>query len=203
MSTRSAIIVPAALIIFALGCSSDSTAPASAPIAFIGITPTAVVLQVGATRQMTAIIRDSAGNTLANRAVKWVSDNPDVATISASGLVTAVSPGYADILATSEGKTTGVGLTVPTPEPPPVTFIGITPSAIVLNIGATRQMAAVLRDSTGKSITDRSVTWQSDNPAVATISASGLVTAISSGYADILATIDGKTTGVGLTVATP
>jgi uncharacterized protein YjdB len=105
----------AALALFALACSDDTTGP-SLPVDFIGITPTAVVLQIGATRQMTAIVRDSAGNTLTNRAVKWVSDNPDVATISATGLVKAVSPGYADILATSEGKTTGVGLTVTTPE---------------------------------------------------------------------------------------
>ena len=117
MSTRSAVrrSFPAALALFALACGADSTAPAPAPIAFIGITPTAVVLQIGATRQMTAIIRDSSGNTLSGPAVKWESDNPSVATISATGMVKAVSAGYADILATSEGKTTGVGLTVATP----------------------------------------------------------------------------------------
>ena len=109
---RSAVV---ALGLSLLACN-DPTVPVPAPVDFIGITPTAVVLQVGATRQMIAIMRDSAGNSLAGRTVKWKSDNPAVATINAYGLVTAVSAGYADILATSEGKTVGVGLTVATPE---------------------------------------------------------------------------------------
>jgi uncharacterized protein YjdB len=117
MSTRSTFRRAAygAVALFAIACASDTTAP-PAPVAFIGITPTAVLMQVNATRQMTAILRDSAGNNLTGRAVTWESDNPAVATISASGLVTAVSPGYADILATSEGKKTGVGLTVASQE---------------------------------------------------------------------------------------
>jgi hypothetical protein len=116
MSIRFAVLRPASVALGALllACGADATAPA--PVDFIGITPAAAVLQIGATKQMTAIVRDVGGNNLTGRAVTWTSNNPAVATISASGLVKAMSPGYADILASSEGKTTGVGLTVATPE---------------------------------------------------------------------------------------
>lgn len=48
--------------------------------------------------------------------------------------------------------------------------------------------------------TDKSVTWESSNPAVATVSTSGVVKAVSAGTATITATADGKSAACQVTV---
>lgn len=85
-------------------------------VASIGITPGAFVLDVGQTRQLTAILRDEQGNLLTGRQVTWSSDS-DVASISTSGLVTALAPGYVGFTATSEGRSTTVAATIVAEEP--------------------------------------------------------------------------------------
>jgi uncharacterized protein YjdB len=92
-------------------------APASvtvspATVASIAVTPVGFVLDLGQTRQLTAIVLDASGNRLTDRVVTWSSDSPDVATVSSSGLVSATGYGYATITATSEGKTFSLAVTV-------------------------------------------------------------------------------------------
>ena len=87
------------------------------PAASVRLTPRTVVLDAGATRQLTAVALDAGGNTLEGRTVEWSTDAPSVATVSATGLVQAVGPGYADIRATIEGKWSTTTVTVAPPEP--------------------------------------------------------------------------------------
>jgi len=96
--------------------SSDSASP-TRPVASVRLTPTSVVLDLGATRQLTAVALDEAGNTLEGLAVQWTTDAASVATVSASGLVRALTSGYADITATVGGKSATTAVTVATPEP--------------------------------------------------------------------------------------
>src|SRR5206468_10789911 len=49
------------------------------PVASVTVSPTTASLQVGATRQFTAVTRDSAGNILTGRVVTWASSNTAVA----------------------------------------------------------------------------------------------------------------------------
>ncbi len=104
----------AAALWFAAACSHDySTGPRRpVPVASVAAGPTALVLGIGQTKQLTAFVKDAAGNTLSGRLVTWRTDSPDVARVSADGLVTATGPGYATIIATCEGKTFGVAATV-------------------------------------------------------------------------------------------
>jgi N-acetylneuraminic acid mutarotase len=69
-------------------------------------------LQVGATSLITATARDAQGNALAGRTIAWNSSAASVASVSATGLVTAHTPGTAQIRATSEGKFGEVMVTV-------------------------------------------------------------------------------------------
>jgi parallel beta-helix repeat protein len=69
-------------------------------------------LAVPQTAQATATLRDASGNVLTGRAIVWSSSSPSVANVSGSGLVTAVAPGVATIVATSEGRTGSAALTV-------------------------------------------------------------------------------------------
>src|SRR5450755_3512254 len=78
------------------GCGSpgiDSVTPPPPPpppaVAPVTVTPDTATLQVGATVQLTASLRDAANATLAGRAVAWTSDNPSIASVSATGAVTS------------------------------------------------------------------------------------------------------------------
>lgn len=64
------------------------------------------------TLALTATLRDSQGNPLTGRAVAWSTSAPGVATVSSSGLVSAVAVGSTTITATSEGQVGQASITV-------------------------------------------------------------------------------------------
>ena len=80
-------------------------------VASIAVSPTVVVLEVGESRILTAVTRDANGNVLSGREVTWSVDTPN-ASVSPSGVVFGLVPGYATITATSEGKTVGAAVTI-------------------------------------------------------------------------------------------
>ncbi len=86
-----------------VACSNDSTSP-RASVASVEITPAAPGVVIGHTAQLTAIVRDAAGNELAGRSVTWRSEAPTRATVSTTGLVTGLVLGDGvQITAISEG----------------------------------------------------------------------------------------------------
>jgi hypothetical protein len=71
----------------------------------------------------------------------------------------------------------------------PVTGVSVLPASATLDIGQTQQLTETVAPANAD---DPSVTWSSDTPAVATVSSSGLVTAVSAGSATItVETTDG------------
>jgi hypothetical protein len=80
-------------------------------------------------------------------------------------------------------------------EPPPatVTAVNVTGSAD-LSEGSTSQLTAMatLSDGSTQAVTNQA-TWTSSNTTIATVSATGLVTAVSTGSADISAVYSGQT----------
>ncbi|HWK03202.1 MAG TPA: Ig-like domain-containing protein [Puia sp.] len=83
------------------------------PVTVTGVTmsPTSVSIPAGLTSQLTATI---APANATNQAVTWTSGNTAVATVSASGLVTAVAAGTATITVTTadQAKTATAAITV-------------------------------------------------------------------------------------------
>ena len=177
--------------------ASASITGSTVPVATVGVSPASANVAVGGTQQLSAVTRDSAGTTLTGRVVTWTSSNTTVATVSASGLVTGRAAGAATITATSEGKTATSAITVFVV---PVATVTVSPVSATIAVGATRQLAAVTKDSAGNTLTGRVVTWTSNNTTVATVSASGLVTAPVAGSATITATSEGKTGTAAITV---
>src|SRR5207253_182037 len=106
---------------------------------------------------------------------------------------TAVSAGSATIRGTSESVSGDATLTVAVVQPPAVASVSVTLGASSLAPGQTTQTTAVASDANGTVLTGRPVTWTSLSPAVATVSASGVVTAVSAGSASIQATVETKT----------
>ena len=81
-----------------------------------------------------------------------------------------------------------------------VTSVSLDKANLELTEGETAQLTAtVLPDNA----TDKSVTWESNAPGVATVDTSGKVTAVSVGTATITATVDGKSATCTVTVEKP
>ena len=178
-------------------------APLPAPVASVSVSLSPSSLVVGQTANATARLRDASGNDLTGRVVAWSSSNAGVATVTTGGVVSAVSAGSANIIASSEGKNGSASLTVSAPPPPPpvpVASVSVSPATSSLQVGGTVQLSAVTRDANNNVLTGRPVAWTSSNTVVATVSASGLVSALASGSATITATSGGVSGTAAITV---
>jgi len=167
-----------------------SVGGASVPVEGVSISPSILPLTVGNNSQLSAnVIPDNA----TNKTVTFSSDNTVIATVSESGLVTAVAAGNATITVTTQdgGKTATSSVSV-TPVNIPVTGVEISPEPFLLAIGNTYQLTAAILP---ENASNKSVSWFSDNTAIATVSESGLVTAVAAGNASITVTTtdQGKT----------
>ncbi|HWP72604.1 MAG TPA: Ig-like domain-containing protein, partial [Gemmatimonadaceae bacterium] len=152
------------------------------PVASVRLSSTHQSLFVGQVTQLTADPLDGSGRLLANRPVTWTSSDVDIATVTESGLVTALSPGGTIITATAEGRSAFASITVAAI---PIASVVITPAVNDLFVGQTTQLTAEARDASGAPLTDRVIVWATSRPQVATVTSEGLVTAISSGTATI------------------
>ena len=195
-------LVPGSAIITA--ASEGKSAPSSitvssVPVASVAVTPTGSQIVVGQTTQLNAEPRDASGQPLVGRPVSWSSSDPNVASVSSTGLVTAVAPGQATITATSEAAagTSTIGVS-----PKPVSSVIISPGQGSVTVGQTLQLSAQVTDDQGNVLTGRPISFTSGTPAVATISATGLVTGVAPGSTTITATSEGKT-GTATVTVTP
>ena len=182
------------------GTAHVTVAVTATPVASVSVTPASASVIIGATQQLTASPKDSGGNTLTGRTITWSSSNTSVATVAASGLVTAVATGSATITATSEGQTGTSQITVIVP---PVASLVVSPHAASLIDGGTVQLSATTRDAGGNVLTGRSIAWSTDSASVATVSSSGLVTGVAPGTATIYAVSEGKGDSSAITVNVP
>ena len=97
----------------------------------------------------------------------------------------------------------GDGATEPAASvPPPVGTVAVTQATALLSApGATAQLEATVRDHNGQEMTGEVVTWSSSAPTVATVDASGLVSAVENGVATITATVGTVSGTANVTVA--
>lgn len=82
------------------------------PVASVAVSPATATIAEGMTIQLLVEPRDSVENPLTGRAVSWASNNPEVAMVSVSGLVTALTAGITTISAASEGASGTAAITV-------------------------------------------------------------------------------------------
>lgn len=181
------------------GGEGTTTPPPPPAVSTVAIVPgPAVSLVAGGTVQLSATTRDAQGNLLTNRTIAWTSSADAIASVSTAGLVTAVAPGSAQVTATSEGRSASVAVTV---TPVPVASIVPSVTSQTLVPQETASLSAVAKDGQGNTLAGRTITWGSSTPSVATAdAASGLVTAMSVGTAQVTATSEGVTAGVSITV---
>jgi len=98
----------------------------------------------------------------------------------------------------------GEGATEPAPpDSPRATAVIVTPATAQLSgVGATVQLSAQVLDQNGRTMASAAVTWSSGSAAIATVDASGLVTALGQGTATITA-MAGQASGTSEITVTP
>ena len=164
----------------------------------VTVSPASATLDPNDTQQLTATV--DATPASADKTVTWTSSDPSVATVSESGLVTAVAQGTATITATSNLDNTKSGtcsVTVNAPAAPiPVTAIALNKSTTTIAIGDSETLTIIYTPAEAN--TGKAVTWTSSNTSVATVDNSGKVTGVAIGTATITAT---STTDASITAS--
>jgi hypothetical protein len=159
----------------------------------IAVTPVAPSIPIDGIQQFTATATYDDGSTGdVTASASWTSATPAVATVApTTGLATGVTSGVSDITADFGGQTATVTLTV---NPATLTLLQVTPASASIAVGGTRQYTAraTYSDSSILIVTPSS-SWTSADTAVATISASGLATGVTTGSSDITADFGGMT----------
>ena len=103
-----------AMLVLSCGDGTVEPPPPPAPVAtLVTVNPGSAALSVfGETVRFTAEVRDQYGQVMAGAAVAWASDDTTVATVDASGVVTAVGNGSATITATAGSVSGTAAVTV-------------------------------------------------------------------------------------------
>lgn len=173
------------------GGGQDTVAPPPTPpaptVAQVVVTPSSATLMVGAAVTLTGQPVASSGAPLP-ATVTWSSSAPAVATVDATGRVTAVGSGSATITASAGAGSGTAIITVLAP----VASLTISPDSLLLVAGDAAPLTATLRDATGATLSGRAIQWTTDAPTVTSVSATGVVTGIGNGRALIIATSEAR-----------
>jgi uncharacterized protein YjdB len=157
-----------------------------AELVSLAVNPTNPTLAAGTSQQFTATGTYSDGTTNdLTASATWTSSATAVATINGSGVASGLAVGVATISAASAGVTATTTLSV---SPAVVQSIAVSSWSLSVGAGQTRQFTAVaiFSDGSKQDVTANSI-WTSDTPAVATINATGLATALTFGPTNIAA----------------
>jgi uncharacterized protein YjdB len=178
----------------------------SKPVASVFCSPSSLSLPTGQTAQLVATVYDVNGNAITGRNVNFGTTNANVATVTSSGLVTTTGAGSAEITVNAEGRKTTVPVTVTassTTSAASVASVLVSLGVPSLVAGQSAQAYATLKDAGGTVLTGRAIVWTTSDPAVATVNATGVVSALKAGPVTITATSEGKSGSMSLVVAAP
>jgi hypothetical protein len=171
------------------GCKEDDPGSEEVTLQSINVTPATVSVIEGATQQLTVTLVPEG---VPGVTISYQSASAAVATVSTSGEITAVAAGGTTITvsaATQNGTpvTKAVPVTV-LPANTPLQSISVEPATVTLLLetaSATQQLAVT---TVPAGLADVTYTYVSAHPAIATVSTSGLVEAVTVGETTITVT---------------
>lgn len=163
----------------------ETTGATDDRIGAIEVSPPSLALSAGAARALNATVLDESGSPVGSAQVHWSAEDPNIATVSQQGVVTAVAPGKTQVAASRSGKSAVVPVTVSTLPP---ALVRLSPSSSSLVIGATTRLTAEMLDAGGGILTGYPFAWSSANPSIASVDTNGVVTGAAVGNVVITAT---------------
>jgi len=151
----------------------------------VTISPKPLAVSLSGTNTVSSTILPAGATSV----LTWTSSNTAIASVDANGLVTGVAVGTAYIIVKT---TTGnfKDSTLCTVSKINVTGVTVTPTTLLLTVGNTGQLNALTVPSNAS---NQGMTWTSSDAAIATVSTTGLVTAVAVGSVTItVTTIEGS-----------
>ena len=145
-------------------------------VASVSISQPSAEMEIGETLSLKATVSPSNASY---DAITWTSAKPQVASVSASGLVSAISEGNTTITVTAGGKAASCSVTV-VKGFVAVSAISLNKTSLELVEDDTETLTATVSPDDA---TDKTVSWTSSNEAVANVK-DGTITAIKEGNAD-------------------
>lgn len=201
------LLSPATFVLslsFVVGCggASPSGVVAGPVVSTPALTAVRILLSpdtlvVGESATASAAGLDQFGVAIGIGVPTWSSTSPGVATVSASGVVSAVAPGRTMLVASVNGKQGERLLTIVQAV---ISRVSITPAALRMVRGATLLLRASALDFNGRELPGRRIDWTTSDATKATVSSAGVVTALSPGVVMITATGEGVSASTVVTV---
>jgi len=170
-------------------------------VADMVLLPAEVVVGVGRTLQLRTTFLNAQGEEVAGQVDAWESSDIQIALVDGDGTVTAVAPGETEVSATAKkggghGRENAPGQLKKESKvivsPDTVASVEVVPSSGSINVGATMQFEAVVKDADGNVLEDRLVTWSTSNDQVATVDDYGNVTGTGAGSVVVVAACEEK-----------
>lgn len=150
------------------------------PVESVNLNKSTFTGREGTTVQLTATVSPANAK---DKTVTWSTSNAKVATVTNNGLVLLVGTGTAEITARCGNASSTCQITV---QPPLAEGISVTPVSGTIKENNTLQLNAVITPANAAF----TLSWNSSNPAIATVSETGLVKGINVGTANITVRTD-------------
>lgn len=172
------LLIATALVVSS--CGDDDVS-----VTGISLNKTALFLEKGSSETLVATVQPKDAT---NQAVVWTSSNPNVATVSEKGLVSANSSGSAVIIATTrDGQFTATcQLTVQVS----VSKITLSSNDIKIEKGESATITAVVSP---EDATDKNLIWTAKDPSIASVDNSGKIVALDNGSTIVSVTNTNRT----------
>lgn len=153
----------------------------------VTVTPTSQTMVEGGVQQFDAEALDAGTNALTGLNFNWTSTDNLVATVDASGTVTAIGAGTTTIRATEPASTLFGNATVTVVSPVTVDSVVVTPNPAMIEEGSSSQFTAEAFDSGMNLLPGINFIWTSSATNIAPVNSSGLVSGTMAGMATISA----------------
>lgn len=150
------------------------------------LSDSSVTLISGNTKQLTATCQPSDAS---ETGVTWKSNNPEVASVSSTGKITANSPGTATITAASVDGASKATCTVT-----------VTATIKMHSNNITIRKGQTYYNKTTANVASKKLTWTSDNPSIAKASTNGFIDAVGMGTTTVYASYGGEKVSCKVTV---
>lgn len=197
-------VVECLALVVALGCGGAAAPaaprPASPVLSDVRVELSALTLVVGASGTASASGVDQFGMPIVLSTIEWSTGTPSVATVSAAGVLTALSSGQTQVVATVGGKIGRATLTV---LDVPVSSVTIAPSLATLLPGASTQLVATVLDVSGRPVAGRAMTWGSADSSKVIVTPGGVITGVATGTTNVTVSVGGKSATAIVSVAAP
>jgi len=190
MKLRFSLLLFATIIVM----TSCEKSPEEIVVSSVSLSQPTAEMIIGETLQLQVSISPSNAT---DKSVLWGSSKQSVATVSYTGLVSAISEGASTITVTAGGKSATCQITV-SKGTIAVSSIELNKSELSLIEGESETLVVTVKPDDA---TDKTVKWESSDKDIATVDGNGKVSAVKEGEATIIARADDKSASCKVVVA--